>query len=314
MTIDTTVPGLPVGGRRTPAPAVKGTLRMTDFVAATAVAHSPVCDWTTSVDFGLYQNDVFGVCGPTSVANHRRLFTKWLTGVEQRPTQDDVFDLYRRSGNPQFDPATGADDNGVDMRVMLDQLIKVGIGGMKAVAYATIDPHDVDQIQAAVEIFHGALHGVTLTDAQKAQTKAGRWEYVPGSPVWGGHAILGAGFRPGEDDVITWMLRVAVSREFLVHQNDETFIVVWPEHLHDPRVDVARLAAAFKALTGRDLPVPAPAPVPPAPVPLPVPAPVPVPGDADAVLARAFREWLTHPRQYRQLVKAAQAWLAAKAL
>jgi hypothetical protein len=265
VALDLSVPGRPVGGRRDPGPAPKGILKLTDFVDVRAVVtHSPSCDWTAGVDFGLYTNDRFGVCGPTYVANHRRLVTKWCTGTEQRPTQDDVYDLYRRSGNPDFDPATGADDNGVDMRVMLDAVVKGGIGGVKAVAYAAIDPHDLDQIQAAVEIFHGVGHGVTLHDAQKTQAT---WDYVPGSPVWGGHAILGAAFVPGDDEVISWAQRFAATKAFIAHQDDEAFIVIWPEHLTDPRVDVPKLQSAFKALTGHDLVLPTPPPGPVAPFP-----------------------------------------------
>ena len=263
MSIDHTLPDRPVGGRRSPRPRPKGLLQLTDFVDVAFLAHSASVDWTVGVDFGLYENDKFGDCGPTYVANSRRLTTKWLTGTEVRPTQDDVFDLYRRSGNPQFDPATGADDNGVDMTVMLDAVCSGGIGGVKAIAYAALDPKNMDQLQAAIEIFHGVGFGVTLQVAQ--QTQVGTWNYIPGSGTWGGHAILGAAFTPTDVDVISWDELFKMTPSFIQHDDDEAYVVIWPEHLADPRVDKVKLAAAYKALTGRDLPIPV-APTPPGPV------------------------------------------------
>jgi hypothetical protein len=59
------------------------------------------------------------------VANSRKLITRYLDAAEVSPSQNDVFDLHRRSGNPGFDPTLAAedpnqDDNGVDMQTMLE--------------------------------------------------------------------------------------------------------------------------------------------------------------------------------------------------
>jgi hypothetical protein len=273
-------------------------LRLTDFLDTRAFPHDPSCDWTTGVDFGLYANDTYGNCGPVSMANHRRLVTKWLAGQEVQPTLSDVFDLYRRSGNPTFDPSTGEGDGGVEMRVMLNAAHKGGLAGVKPVAYATIDSHDPDQVRAAVQVFHGILLGVTLDVAQQDQTDRGIWDYVAGSRLWGGHAVLAPAFTLEITDVVTWDLLVACTDSFIRHQDDEAWVVIWPEHLADPRLDVNKLAAAYTALTGKPFPTvppvppasPAPSPTPP-PGPAPGPGPDPTPADRDA----ALEAWLTSP-------------------
>src|SRR4051794_23725983 len=117
-------------GRR--PPSGKPALMLGDFLkAGVAPAHPATGDHFKQLEFGLYENDQFGDCGPTSVANLVRLVTGGLLGTEIQPSQDDVFDLYRRSGNPNFDPKTDADDNGVDMQTMLEALLSGGNGGGK---------------------------------------------------------------------------------------------------------------------------------------------------------------------------------------
>ena len=273
-------------GRRPPkhAPA----LRLANVLTGKIPDHPPAADHFALVgDWGLYSNDRYGVCGPTSVANQRKLVSRYLGGVEQSPTLADVYDLYRRSGNPDFDPATGAGDNGVVMQTMLEALLAGGIGGVKPIAFASVDPRDLDELRAAIAIFGSLLLGVDLQVAQETQTDRGLWDYRR-TPEWGGHAVLCGRYvdtSPDRGDrtaVITWAQVVDTTNAFLQHQLEEAWVVIWPEHLgtvaFQEGVDQAALAAAFEALTGRPFP---------APVPTPVPA-----GDADAALAQAMRTWL----------------------
>src|SRR5882762_2188783 len=167
-------------------------LRFAQFFTGQVPTHPATADHFAGIsDWGLYQNDRFGDCGPTSVANYRKLVTRSLTSVEVSPSQTDVFDLYKRSGNPNFSPVTGADDNGVEMAVMLDAVLKGGIAGTKALAYAKVDVTNQDQCEAAIAIFGGLLLGVGLQTSQQAQTDASPplWDYKRSS-VWGGHAVL----------------------------------------------------------------------------------------------------------------------------
>jgi hypothetical protein len=286
-------PTLKLGLR--PADPSRPVLRAAQFLTGRIPAHPAHLDYLArdGLTFGMYRNDEFGVCGPASAANLRRLVTAWLTGKMHDPTQDDVFDLYRRSGSPDFDPETGVGDRGVNMADMLSAVAHWGLGGVKALAYAKVDTRDRDEMRAAVAIFGGLLLGLDLQTAQQAQTDTGVWDWVP-SGQWGGHAVLAGSYddEPGtvrdRVGVITWARTVEATDAFLAHQDGEAWVVVWPEHLTSPGflegVDHAALAGAYTALTGR--PFPAVAPAPPAPPPRPEPGPAPAPGEALVLAAK----------------------------
>lgn len=276
-------------GRRPPtnAPA----LMLGDVLTGAPLPVPPATvDHFRELEFGLYQNDVFGDCGPTSVANLIRLVTGGLLHEEVKPALHDVLDLYRRSGNPNFtgDPNNPGDDNGVVMQDMLSELLHNGIGDgaggtLKPVAYAKLDVANDDELNTAVTIFGGVLWGVDLKVAQQKQTDATppQWDYRRASAEWGGHAILAGAFELGDlSDVITWGQRVQTTAAFRQHQLEEAWVVVWPWHLEHPGflygVDLDALADAYETLTGRPLPLPEPPPTPP-PTPDPDPAPPPEP-------------------------------------
>jgi hypothetical protein len=308
-------------GRRPHDPSVE-TLRLANYLTGVVPAHPAAADHFSRVtDWGMFENDRFGVCGPTSVANMVKMVTKYLGGNEVTVTQDDVFALYRLC-NPDFDPVTGAGDNGVDMKQMLSFLVKNGIGGRKALAFAAVDTSNLDEVRAAISLFGGVLLGVDLEVAQQNQTNAGLWDYSPSSE-WGGHAIL-AGFytsdsSPGREDiaVVTWAEVVGTTDVFAVHQLQEAYVVVWREHLgaveFQQGVNLSALAADYEALTQRPFPVqPGPQPV---PDPTPVPAP-PVVDPADGVLVADLRHWLSehHTGDNRRAAAAVVKWMSAKGL
>lgn len=263
----------------------------------------------------LGDNYRFGTCGPTSVANHRRLVTSYLLGKEQAPTLQDVFDLYKRSGNPGFNPNLSSsdprqEDNGVIMQEMLEALVAGGIGGVKPVAFAKIAPDDMDTLDRAIALFGGVLLGLSLDVAQQSQAT---WNHVIGSPEWGGHAVLAgkysdpAGTAYDRVNIITWATEVPTTRSFINSQDDEAWVVIWPEMLQDKTflegVNLSALVLAYKDLTGRDLPLPSPAPV---------PAPAPVADSPDDDLAKALVRALKTKSALPSYVRVpAKAWLDA---
>src|SRR5882762_10015824 len=126
------VPGMRLGLR--PSDPDKSYLDFSRFWLGTIPSHPTSANNMASVsDWGMYGNDKFGTCGPACVSNFIKYLTKDLTGTEVSPSLNDTYDLYKRSGNPTFNPATGAGDNGVSMAVMLGALTSGGIGGMKSV-------------------------------------------------------------------------------------------------------------------------------------------------------------------------------------
>lgn len=299
-------------GRRPPKNSPH--LKLASFLTGVVPEHPAAVDHLAGATYGLYGNDQFGDCGPTSVANQRRLVTAHLSGAEQDPSQNDVFDLYRRSGNPGFDPATDADDNGVDMQTMLEAVQSGGIGGVRCLAFAKVDTSNLDEARAAISIFGSVLLGVNLETAQQNQTGNGLWDYQP-SGEWGGHAVLAGRYtsasRGGDVAVVTWAEIVATTDAFWTRQVDEAWVVVWPEHLgtveFQQGVNLAQLGADFTALTGR--PFPGAGPNPPEP-------PAPAVDPADRALASTLGPWLNerHTGDNRRAATAVRTWMAAKGL
>lgn len=286
-------------GRRPPknAPA----LRLADILTGKVPEHPAAADHFAKVsDWGLWGNDQYGVCGPVSFYNLRKLVTAYATGQEAQPTQDDVFALYKLV-NPDFDPTTGAGDNGVDMQTMLELALKNEVCGPGVMlGFAKVDVSNLDEVRAATSIFGGVLDGLNLETAQQTQTDAGLWDYSP-SAEWGGHATLGGRYtvvagnakqdRRGD---VTWAQVVDCTDAFEQHQLEECWVVIFREHLDHPAfqqgVDKAKMAAAYKALTGRDFPVPVDPPQPqPTPPPGPAPDPTPDPNNLLAELATLIR-------------------------
>jgi hypothetical protein len=307
-------------GRRPPknAPA----LRLASFLTGQVPEHPAAADHFAKVtDWGLWGNDEWGVCGPVSFFNLRKLITAYATGEEAQPTQDDVFRLYKLV-NPDFDPDTGAGDRGVDMQSMLEAALKHEVCGPGVMlGFAKVNAANLDEVRAATSIFGGVLHGVNLMAAQQTQTDNGLWDYDR-SGEWGGHAVLSgrytdpAGTAPDRIGVVTWAEVVDCTDAFEAHQLEECWVVIFREHLDHPAfqegVDVNALASAYESLTGRPFPVqpnPPPAPEPPGPAPVPVDA-------ADQALADAAHPWVRyrHTGTNRDMAHALKTWLAARNL
>jgi hypothetical protein len=263
-------------------------------------------------EWGLYQNDRRGTCGPTSLANYVRMVTEYLDGEQVDISEPDVFDLYRRSGNPNFDPDTGEDDNGVDMQTMLEAFASGGLGSYKPVAFAAVDAVDPATIRACVATFGGVLFGTVLDEAQDQQFSAHLpWDYIPGSAVWGGHATV-VGAYGNRFRLVTWAELQDATDSFVSHQNQEAWVVIFPEHLKSKEfsenVNVEALRAAYKMLTGRDLPF--------QPDPSPTPQPVdPHHGDDLKLVEETHRFRMTrHSGDIEKTRRALIKWMAARGL
>jgi hypothetical protein len=208
--------------------------------------------------------------------------------------------LYRRSGNPHFDPTLADDDprqqdNGVDMVTMLTELTKGGIGAgernVKALAFGTLAGTGTENVWDAGALFGGVLWGADLKEIQETQLEDGQpWDYVAHEQEWGGHAIMAAGrysdvsgTTSDRTALITWATVVDSTDAFIKHQVQERYAVIFPWHLTSKQfmdsVNMDTLAAEYQALTGKTLPIPAtPTPEPdPEPTPTPTPDPEPTP-------------------------------------
>lgn len=256
-------------------PTNKPALQLGTILTGTIPTHPPIADHFKNRTFGLYENDRYSDCGPTAVANHLRMVSGALLGVEIIPSQQDVFDLYRTQ-NPSFNPVTGTGDDGVVLQDLLAALLRVGIGNGKGqkirpLFYGKVRTDSDAELEAAASIF-GALWGVRLQVAQQQQTTAPAtptWDYVS-SPEWGGHCAMNGAYEQAgmtsvgsapvyqtDIDVETWSIRVRTTPAFREHQLVEAWVIGWPWLVTHPGfqagVDLAGLRSAFGDLTGRTL-------------------------------------------------------------
>ena len=273
-------------GRRTPkrAPALK----LGPLLTGTVPQHPASEDYLAALGGGwqLLGNDVAGDCAAVTWANVRRLVTATLTASGCYPSQAEVWEIYKTQ-NPDFDPDGSEDtngpgspaDGGMDLQTLCEYLVSHGgPDGAKAVAFASVNPQDPDEVKAAIAIFGYVWTGISVAANNQQEFGAGQpWDYDPDSPVEGGHSIVTGGYGApgtgplgGDERFITWGAETSFTDAFWANCADEAWVVIWPEHLGTREfldgVNLAQLAADYQDITGQPLAIPA-GPVPPAPEP-----------------------------------------------
>jgi hypothetical protein len=214
--------------------------------------------------WALGANNQFSTCGPTSCANFTIMAFRYLLGIPVTVTDDAIFALYRLAGNPGFNPATGADDNGVDMNVLMEAWVENGLSVtlpgnvqqvVKPLATAALNIHDIDGIRASTAVLGGVLFGFDMEVAQQTQHV---WTPQPGSAQWGGHAVFGGMYTSiaqNDENVVSWAAQYGTSDSFILQQGEEVFVAVLPQMLTNPafvkNVDLAQLEADWTDLTGK---------------------------------------------------------------
>jgi hypothetical protein len=268
-------------GRKPPKNAPS--LKLASFLTGIIPNHPSSEDYLSRLqNWQMLGNDQYGDCVAVTWANMRRLVTAVLS-TENYPAMDQVTALYKTQ-NPNFP----TQDDGMDIQTCLEYLHNTGgPDGTKVVAFAQVDLSNLEEVRAALAIFGCLWIGINVQQANMTQFYQGQpWDYVSGSPKDGGHSVIGGGYTgQASNDVrfITWAQETGFTDIFWNKQVEEVWAVVWPEQLGSVEfqqgIDLNKLAADYKALTGNDLNVtPAPQPPPPAPSPFPTPNPTPGPG------------------------------------
>jgi hypothetical protein len=272
-------------GRKPPknAPA----LMLADILTGVIPEHPLSEDYLARLkNWQMLGNDRYGDCVAVTWANMRRLVTGVLTPVECYPTLDQVISLYKTQ-NPNFP----TQDDGMDIQTCLEYLAhNGGPDGGRLVAFAKVNISNLEEVKAALAIFGCLWIGIYVQQANMTHFNQGvPWDYVPGSPNEGGHSILGGGYLgAATNDVrfITWAQETGFTDNFWNRQTEEAWVAIWPEQLGTVQfmegIDLNKLAAAYKNLTGRDLPIT------PAPQPTPVPTPTPAPQGCLPSLVQMF--------------------------
>jgi hypothetical protein len=267
-------------GRRAPKRAPM--LQLGPLLTGIVPEHPVAADYLAELDGGwaMLGNDLAGDCVAVTWANVRRLVSTVLGSAGYYPTQAEVWAVYQTQ-NPDFDPAGTADtngpgssaDGGMDIQTLLEYLTKTpGPDGVKAIAFASVNRKNPAEVKAAIAIFGYVWTGINVLDINMQQFAASKpFDYDPSSPVDGGHSVATGGYGApeagalgGDERFITWAQETSFTDAFWSEEVEETFVVIWPEHLGTKEflegINIVALAADYKAITHRKFPaIPVPA-------------------------------------------------------
>lgn len=276
-------------GRR--VPSNKPSIKFKSILKAVPV-HPVSDDYLSQLSgWNILGNNKYGNCAAVSWANSRKFVTDELLGKEDYPTLDQVLEIYKTQ-NPNFP----TDDNGMDLQTLLKYLVDYGgADGVKAIAFASVNFHNLDEVKAAIYIFGSIILGINVQSQNMDDFNSGNvWQYRPTDSVDGGHAVLSGGYLgSSSDDIrfITWGQEAGLTDEFWKNLVEEAWVIVWPENLGQKQfvdgIDIQALADDYQSLTGNVLPVIIP-PTPPVPQPVPIPNPN-NPGCLDSLLSKTFK-------------------------
>ena len=151
----------------------------------------------------LYNNKA-GCC-VFSAPGHMVKLVGQLTGAPTTVTAQMVCDAYAAATG--YDPATGANDNGANIRDMLNLWRQQGLYGTTIAAYCAVDWNNADEVAIATWLCGGLIGGYNLPKSIWAQNPD--W-YVPDpltpddEQIIGGHCVFWQGTSPGMDNGKSW--------------------------------------------------------------------------------------------------------------
>jgi hypothetical protein len=145
-----------------------------------------------------------------------------------------VVDQY--SAYSGYDPQTGANDNGSNVRDVLNWRQTKGLlddagTAHKIGAYVALEPGNLDQFWEALWLFDAVGIGIKFPNSAMDQTNAGQmWSVVPGAQIDGGHYIPLVGHpTAGVWTCVTWGQRQTMTTQFLSTYCDEAWAWIDPE-------------------------------------------------------------------------------------
>ncbi len=263
----------------------------------------PAANWDTRAGtFGMLLNDQLGDCGEAAALHAAQAITS-AAGSPVVPSDNDALLAYEKVAG--YVPGNPNTDQGTVLQDLFDYWRKTGlsIGGKvhQIYAFASVDITSPLEMQAAVALFGSVIFGVNLPQsAEDAFNRNQVWDYVPGSPILGGHAIDVQRYDQSLWYPVTWGAEWEATPAFVGAYLEEAWVPILPEWVEangstPSGLNLTSLGADFTALTGQPAPwAVGPTPVPPSPTPSALVAAVSaLAADTNAVT------WLLTPRHHR---------------
>lgn len=163
------------------------TLRLGAYLGAELPPPPPEKDWTGGVTaFGMMLNDQLGDCTIAALGHAVQTWSLASGGTEVTVPDSTIESAYS-SWDGYVSGNASTDNGGIELDVLND-FRRDGLAGVSLLGYADPDPRNLLEIRQAIALLGGVYIGITLTNAQLAQSV---WDVVPGddSGIAGGHAV-----------------------------------------------------------------------------------------------------------------------------
>jgi hypothetical protein len=202
--------------------------KLRDFLTGDPITASAGVDYRGGIQsWGMLGNDRVGNCAEAAVLHIAMAQTAIVTGSPVAFADVDALELY--AAVTGFDPATGAGDNGTDLRTLLGFLMQNGYKDVKLLGYCIVNHRDDAEVLAAQTLFGPLLRGINLPRSAENQTDVGQpWDLVPWSPIIGGHAIASAARGSAGGIEITWGQEQDATDRFQETETDELYAPISP--------------------------------------------------------------------------------------
>lgn len=230
-----------------------------------------VIDYGSRVkDFPMYGNDQYGDC-VWAMIGHMIQSVSTYAGTGHRPTEQALLKAY--SDVTGFDPDDPSTDQGTVIQDALDYWRQTGIEmpvdeahpepwRHKILGFAQVDPGNARESDYGLDLFGALAVGINVPASAMDQFNSGKpWDYVPGSPIEGGHAIERAvsDRATQASKYVTWAKLYPATEAFNLQYVEELWAVAMPEVVDEDfplKADADALNAAFEEVTGHPGPFP----------------------------------------------------------
>lgn len=176
-------------------------------------------DAPANVTWGMDDNDRLGCC---TIAGVDHLLAAWNAEYSESDSRPDDAEI-----QSTYFGFTGGQDTGCVEQTVLQAWQSKGIFGNKIDAFAPFNGKDIKEHQQAVAFYGGSYLGIQCPQSAQEQFQDGKpWTYVKGSPIEGGHCIVGVGYTDAGILAVTWGGVTEVTWSFLSHYLDESWAAI----------------------------------------------------------------------------------------
>lgn len=177
---------------------------------------------TRGRNWGMLGNDKWGDCYWASAA-HEVMAQAYTVGRLPNFDTGNVLDsyavylgLYGRQGLE----ANPSKDQGTEPRAGAKARQRQGVNDARARGHrigAYVFENDLSKLLPSLYTFRACTLCLELPQSAEEDFDSGVWDYKPGSPIVGGHAVAGVAAEKGELIAVSWGQEVRLTNEFLQH-------------------------------------------------------------------------------------------------